>query len=305
MAIELNRTPSRDEFVKTIRGGKDAITRLFGNYSVLVQAAGLQPLKEKKITNKIFEVSIEKHLEVYKPRIEIPRPITFNDPYPTAAIISDIHFPFFSHKVVNRFIEYVGDTKPQYVIINGDAWDMYSHAKFPRTHNQFTPREEQSLSRHMNEDFWLKIKAHSPKSQLYQMLGNHDARPLKRVMEAYPEAEDWVKNEINKLFTFQDVTTIYDPREELFLCDSVIVFHGYRSKLGEHRDYTLFNCINGHTHLGGAVFRKIRGSVIWELNSGLAGDPEAKGLTYPAQKITHWTPGFGSLDSLGPRFIPV
>ena len=95
----------------------------------------------------------------------------------------------------------------------------------------------------------------------------------------------------------------YRRTEELIIGD-IAVFHGYRSQLGAHRDYTLMNCINGHTHKGGAVFRQIRGSVIWELNSGLAGDPEAKGLTYRPQKITDWTPGFGEVDKKGPRFIP-
>ncbi len=134
-------------------------------------------------------------------------------------------------------------------------------------------------------------------------MGNHDVRPLKRIMEAYPEAEDWVTEMMKKAFSFDGVETVMDQRQE-FKIGNILIFHGYRSKLGEHRDYTHSNTINGHTHRGGVVFRNIGGQCLWELNSGLAGDPESKGLSYTSQKITDWTPGFGAVDKLGPRFIP-
>lgn len=301
MAITLGRTPTRDEFAKTIRDGRGLIDKHFGSYTVMVLSAGLDTPRSKKINNDIFKVDIEKHIEVYHPIVEKPEFLLGS--YPDAAVISDIHYPFVNRKVEARFEEYVGDVKPTWVLLNGDAWDMYSHTKFPRSHNEFTPREEQNLARRMNEEFWNRIRKSSPDSKCVQLLGNHDVRPMKRIMEEYPEAEDWIAEKLKQLFTYDGVRTIYDPREELFISDSTIVFHGYRSKLGDHRDYTLFNCINGHTHLGGTVFRKIRGQVIWELNSGLAGDPAGKGLTYTPQKITHWTPGFGAVDKNGPRFI--
>jgi predicted phosphodiesterase len=303
LALELGRTPTRTEFETSLRGGAYKLQRLFGTFAALLQAAGLETYHErrapKKIDQSIFNRSIEKHLEEYEPRSVIERA-----PFPTIASISDIHWPFENPKVIAKFLEYVEEKKPEWVILNGDAWDMYSHSKYPRSHNIFTPREEQSLARKRNEEFWQSIQARSPQSKCIQMMGNHDVRPLKRVLEEYPEAEDWVKEKMKELFTFSGVKTIHDAREELVIQD-ILIFHGYRSKLGDHRDYTLYNTINGHTHLGGVVYRRIRGQTIWELNSGLAGDPESKGLSYTPQKITHWTPGFGAVDLLGPRFIPV
>lgn len=304
IAIELGRTPSIIEFNKRVKNGTMLVYNHFGSYPTFVQAAGLDPVvASKKINNDVFKKDIFKHIENYEPKI-IQDPLIL-EPYPTAAIISDIHWPFVNQKVVNRFLEYVGDSKPEWVIINGDAWDFYSHAKFPRSHNQFTPREEENLARQMNEVFWQEIKKISPKSKCYQLLGNHDVRPMKRILEAYPEAEDWVKEKLHSLFTFNGVTTLYDPREELFLNKNIIVFHGYRSKLGEHRDYTLYSCFNGHTHRQGVSYRQIRGAVLFECNSGLAGDPQAKGLTYTPQKINDWSSGFAALDKLGPRCITI
>ena len=107
------------------------------------------------------------------------------------------------------------------------------------------------------------------------------------------------------MMSFDGVETILDSRQELMLPGDVMVVHGYKSKIGEHRDHALYNAVCGHQHTGGVVYRQIRGRVLWELNAGLAGDPEAKGLTYGAQKINSWTLGFGFLDEYGPRFIPL
>lgn len=299
LALELGETPTANQFRKHVTNGRSHLERSeFRTYSRLLDVAGLAPSKEnRKINNSVFEKDLERHLENYSPK-DVPE----RKPYPTIAVISDIHWPFCNNKVLTAFQEYVADIKPEYVFLNGDAWDMYSHSKFPRSHNVFTPKEEEASAREGNDSFWKKIKKNSPKSECVQMLGNHDIRPMRRIIEVYPEAEDWIKERMEKMFSFEGVKTIFDVREE-YMINDIAIFHGYRSKLGEHRDYTLFNTVNGHTHVGGSVFRKIRGQVLWELNSGLAGDPEAKGLTYTPQRISNWTPGFGAIDKKGPRFI--
>ena len=301
IAQDLGKTPSRDEFVKQSKISCHHVKVHFGSYATMVQAAGLDPVVRRKVDNTVFDKSIDKHLDNYVPHEPAVRN---NLPIPTIASISDIHWPFSNAKVIKRYLEYVGDLRPQVCVLNGDAWDMYSHTKFPRSHNQFTPREEEQRSRTANEEFWKNLKRIHPEAQCYQMLGNHDVRPMKRIIEVYPEAEDWIKDRLTKMFEFEGVKTIMDPREELIF-GNVVIHHGYRSKLGDHRDYMLMNSINGHTHRGGTVFRKIRGEILWELNSGLAGDPEAKGLTYTPQKISDWSTGFGAVDKWGPRFIPV
>lgn len=305
LALELGRSPNRYEFCNRVKGGNYKVGK-FGGFTALLTAAGLDTYgerrgggKPRKIDNSIWDKDLESHLEEYKPRAAPTR-----TPYPRIASISDIHWPFHSERVIKAFLDFIEKNAPEIVVLNGDAWDMYSHSKYPRSQNQFTPRQEQELARKHNEEFWIEVKKRCPKARCVQMMGNHDIRPLKRIIETYPEAEDWVKEKITALFSFNGVETFHDAREELVVGD-ILIFHGYRSKLGDHRDYTHLNCIVGHTHLGGAVFRKIRGQVVWELNSGVAGDPESKGLSYTPQKITHWTPGFGWVDEYGPRFIAV
>jgi hypothetical protein len=303
LAMELGHTPSHMEFASSVKGGHYRIRKHFGNYTLLLQAAGLDPAPTSKpvqINNEVFTRDLEKHLENYRPREAVE-----NGPFPLMALISDIHWPFENRKVIEAFFKYVGQKLPEWVILNGDAWDMYSHGKFPRSHNVFTPREEQALARQKNEEFWQEIKKISPSSKCVQMLGNHDVRPMKRILEQYPEAEDWVAEKLKQLFTFDGVQTIFDAREELFVRHDIMVFHGYRTKLGDHMNFTICSTFNGHTHHGGTVFRHLRGQTIFECNSGFAGDPEAKGLTYTPQKTTTQTPGFAACDEWGPRFIPV
>lgn len=300
VAIELGRTPKRDEYISQGRFTKHDIDKTFGGYAALIHAAGLDAprVSAKKIDRTIFERDLESHLEAYNPLECAPF-----GPFKTMAVISDIHWPFANKAVLKKFIQYVATEKPEYVIIDGDAWDFYSHSKYPRSHNIFTPKQEEEISRRENELFWKEIKKAHPKAKCFQLLGNHDVRPMRRVLETYPEAEEWIQEKLTKLFSFDGVKTVMDSREELIVGD-VLVFHGYLSKLGAHRDYTQMSTINGHTHKGGVVFKQIKGKVLFELNCGVAGDPHSKGLTYTPQRITIWTPGFGVVTKYGPQFIP-
>lgn len=301
--LELGRPPTRGEFENYKAGAHSQLKKIKGGYTVLLQAAGLPTYNaeraERKIDNSIFAKSIEAHLDNYE-----PEPYAGPGNWPTFAIISDIHWPFACQRVIDKFYLYVLENQPEWVILNGDAWDMYSHAKFPRSHNVFTPREEQRLAREANEEFWKEIKRIAPRAKCVQMLGNHDVRPLKRILEVYPEAEDWIADKHKEMFTFDGVTTMHDPREVLYLAPDVGVCHGFKSQLGAHRDSALISMNVGHTHRGGSVFRMVRGRVIYETNSGYAGDPLAKGLTYTPSKINDWTPGFAAGDKWGSRFIP-
>ena len=303
LAQEVGRTPTWYEIKSVL--SNSVVYSLFGSMEKLIAAAGLEPIKSsgRKIDPMVFYKDIEEQVDNYKPREEIENYV-INKPDAKIAMISDIHFPFANMKVLEKFYEFIKEHQPDFVVINGDAWDMYAHSKYSRSMNVYSPREEQSLARRMNEEFWANVKSACKKVQCFQMLGNHDIRPLKKTLEHYPEAEDWINEKMKELFTFDGVTTIHDHRQELQINEDLI-FHGYRSKLGDHRDYTHMNCHNGHSHVGGVVYRRIKGKTLFECNSGVAGDIEAKALSYTPQKMTHQTPGFSYRDKWGARFIAV
>ncbi len=304
MVQAMGRVPTRqewrDERISEI--SVETIIQPFGTWTHAMAAAGYETAKirkVKKIDDTIFSRDINAHLDQYVPK-EIPKR---SAPWPKIAILGDLHEPFSSAKIKADFVLFVAKEQPDYVIQIGDATDSYSHAKFPRSHNQFTPKEEEARARKNLEELWASIGKAAPNAKRVALLGNHDVRPIKRALEVYPAIEHWVEKYMRDLMTFDGVHTVFDPREEYIVSD-IAFLHGYRSQLGSHRDYMQMNAVVGHTHRGGAVFRQTQGRILWELNCGFAADANAKGLTYQAQKISDWTLGWGWIDELGPRFIP-
>jgi predicted phosphodiesterase len=277
-----------------------------GGMVQLLQHAGIEPGHHNQRKNKKnpFAVpSIADHIVSHEPREKRKRR---EKPYPRIAVISDIHWPFEHKPTVEKFLSIaVKAFQPEHVVINGDAWDFYSHSKFPRSHNVFTPGQEEQLAREMNATFWAEVQKAAPKAKCHQILGNHDIRPLKRIMESMPTMEHWVDKYFRELFTFENVETIFDPRQELILGDDIVILHGYASKLGDHRDHLHMNAVVGHTHRPGVVYKAIgpNQEPIWEANSGLAGDPTAKGLTYTTTRMNGWVNSFLMIDEHGPRVV--
>lgn len=301
LAVELGRAPTKREFQQA------GITRyemdeVFGGFKPMLQAAGIKVLKGRKIDNSVFEVKdIENHLDKYTGEEEFINPTQILAK--NFAVISDIHWPFHSKKAFETFFERARKKKYDAVIINGDARDMYCHMKYPRSHNVFTPREENRVARELNEKFWKDVKSIRKDTKCFQLMGNHDIRPLKKALEKYPEAEDWISEALTREFKFEGVTTLMDTRDVLIMNKNILIFHGFKLKLGDHRDWTRLSCIVGHTHRPGLMYRRMMNDIIHEANSGSMGNPAAKGLTYTASKITEQVGGFLEYDEDGGRFI--
>lgn len=300
IALELGRSPTRAEFEQRVQGG-DGKLRAVGGLAVLQRAAGLTPYSERrfpKITNQIFEKDIAAHLAERIPKEPLPQ-----SPWPKIAVLGDLHEPFSHAKLKEAFIAFCTENQPDWIVQVGDAVDFYSHSKFPRSHNIFTPKDEEQLARKNLEKLWADLAVAVPKAKRVMLIGNHAIRPMKRVLEAVPTIEHWAEKYLTDYLSFPNVHTVMDTREEYMIGD-ICFIHGYKSGLGAHRDHILSNVVCGHTHTGGASFRSFRGRTYWELNAGLAGDIESPGLTYTATRTTGWTLGWAWIDKHGPRFIP-
>lgn len=299
LALELNKNPNADELQK-VGVSKHEIYSKFGGLSALHTACGLEPYanKRQKITNEIFKVDLVQHLASHEDKTLRKR-----KPYPKIAALGDLHEPFSHANVKQDFKLFVEKFQPEYIIQVGDAMDQYCASRFARSHNIFTPKQEEEIARKNLEEFWSEMQKAAPKAKCVQLVGNHDLRSVKRTIEVIPALEHWIEKYFLELLTFDNVQTIIDPREE-FIIEDIAFHHGYRSKLGDHRDYIHMNFVGGHTHTGGVSFRNIKNQVLWELNCGLAADPTSKGLSYTNQKMNHWTLGYAAIDELGPRFIP-
>lgn len=198
---------------------------------------------------------------------------------------------------------YCVEFQPEVIVQVGDLRDWYSHSRFTRKVNLFTPKQEDDWGSFYSELFWKTLNDKCEKAEKYQLLGNHCIRPMARIMEKAPEFEEDLVEKVHERFTFDGVKTIYDPREELDV-GGVRFIHGYKSQLGDHAKFNHMSVVCGHTHRGGMVSIPLFDRNIFELNVGYLADPTHPALSYTMQKkATNWTLGFGLIDQDGPRFI--
>jgi predicted phosphodiesterase len=302
---ELGKIPTRDEFDKHRDGlSKGTVDKAFGLWTEAVKASGLSKKKgaEKKPERlKDPELSGEAATKIiagYHSRR------TYRlEGYTKILIIGDVHFPFCDEAALSMIYAMIEKEQPSHVVQIGDLMDMLSHSRFPRSLNLMTPREELKLGKAQSVEMWKKIKAIVPNAYLTQIIGNHDSRMLKKIMEQWPEGEDFIQSAFKEIYSFDGVHTVYDGREEFYI-DDIAFIHGYRSKLGDHSIYMRENVVVGHSHRGGTIFHQVNGATKWELNAGYIADPFSAALSYRAQKLHNWTAGCGIVDKYGPRFIP-
>ncbi len=214
-------------------------------------------------------------------------------------ILGDIHYPFSNSSKIKTVIAHIKKVKPHNVVQIGDLYDFYSWSKFPNKRDVYTPEAEIGLGRELAEEMWARVRKASPKSSLYQLKGNHDERPYKRLLEKNPELFSITSGALDELFKFPGVSTQRSEREELLL-DNVMYMHGYRSKLGDHVRHNNVSTVVGHAHRGGCVFIRSGDKIIWELNAGYLADCDTVPMSYTRQRtISQWTTGFGEIDRNG------
>lgn len=300
LANELGRTPLRLEIESRHLLPSNKI-KIIG-YNELIAMAGLTALTEterknvKKITNDIFNRNIDQHLEDYVPRKSKPQ-----KPFSKILCWPDSHYPFVNKEAEQKMIKFAIENQPDYIIQIGDMLDFYSASKFPRSQNVYTPKEEERLGIEMATNAWKQLREGCPKAKCYQLMGNHDVRPLKRTLESLPIAEHWMEAYFKQLFTFEGVETVFDTRQELEI-DGILFTHGFLSP-GTHKDYYLKNVIHGHDHKLYVQHRRIHGQNIFEMSCGFLGDVEAKALSYTPSKLANFQLGFGWVDQWGARTI--
>jgi predicted phosphodiesterase len=220
----------------------------------------------------------------------------------TILVIGDTHLPFINASGLRQAENLAKQLKPNVIVQIGDLMDMYSWSKYPRTLNLITPKKELELGMKMAYQMWENLRKASPKSKCYQIYGNHDERPMLRLMEKAPELESLI--DFKSIFTFPGVETSNSQRDELIIGD-ILFQHGFRSKLGDHARHNGMNTVCGHSHKGGVFYMRLGEKTIWELNAGYLAKEDSTPLGYTKQRrISTWTLGVGFIDHLGPRFIP-
>jgi predicted phosphodiesterase len=224
------------------------------------------------------------------------------------AILGDKHLPYEDVSVSRAIMKIIAREKPDCIVQIGDLYDFWHASRYPKSMLTFVPEVEVKIGRRQAEKFWNNIHKLAPRAVCYQIKGNHDDRPYKRMLERAPELEPFIGESLKGLFEFKGVTTIHNSRQELEISingNRILFHHGHRSQLGAHLLFNQQSTVVGHSHIGGVVFKGYADGIKFELNCGYSGDLTQGPLQYGEQSRKYWTHGMGIIDELGPRFIPI
>jgi predicted phosphodiesterase len=217
-------------------------------------------------------------------------------------VIPDTHFPFEDKNALEKLFTVAKDFKPDLVIQIGDLYDMFAYSKYANGISVMTPKDESDRARVCAERMWSRVRKACPNARCVQLVGNHDERPLNKILEKCPENEHVAKSWLLDQMSFDGVETILDPKEE-FIYDGVCYMHGFR-KFGEHATFNQMNTVTGHLHRGAVQWNQNVDGSYFELNVGMIADKNSPALHYKSQnRISKMTVGFGMIDRLGPRFV--
>lgn len=219
-------------------------------------------------------------------------------------VIPDQHFPFVNKKALEKIYEIAKAEQPTHIVNVGDTYDMYSFSRFARSLDVMTPKQEIKKGRAMAEKMWSTLQAMAPKAKCFQVLGNHEDRIYKKIMNVAAEYESIIEEPIRKLLSFPNVYTLKSSKSELVINDIVFI-HGWSTSPKFHVAYFHQNVVHGHTHRGSVSFVAIKGKALWELDCGFIADNNALPLEYRETKTSQWHTGCGLVDKYGPRFIPL
>lgn len=210
-------------------------------------------------------------------------------------IIGDTHFPFHNDKALKEVLHLIKKEQPTHVVQIGDLLDQYSFSKYDKS---LTIEANAEISEGIRtaSKMWKIVSKVAPKAKLIQVLGNHDVRVSKRIMERIPELEFLLAKGI---YTFPGVKVLKSDRDYITI-DGVVYCHGWFSKSADHVRH--FGCpvVHGHLHTPSV---STQGPGLWSMDVGYLADRHSLPLSYTQSKLTKWTLACGIVEDGKPRLI--
>lgn len=210
-------------------------------------------------------------------------------------VVPDLHFPFHDKKTLEHVLRLIKFEKPDKVIQLGDLLDQYSFSKYTKSLKVEAQKEIADGVRYATH-FWENVNRAAPKAGCIQLLGNHDVRVAKRIMEKIPELECLLHKGI---YEFKGIDVAKSDRDFVVL-DGVYYCHGWLSKSSDHIRYFGGSVVHGHLHKPGI---STEGPGLWAMDAGYLADRHSLPLSYTQSKLTKWTMACGVVEDGKPRLI--
>lgn len=207
----------------------------------------------------------------------------------TVVIGSDIHIPFQDNAAVRAFIEYCKKKQPEVVVLNGDVLDMFMLSRFTKGEGR-NPLEEMTMC----QGFLDSLRKAVPNADIYYVIGNHENRLEKYVLNKAPELASLIED----VFTIIK-TSDYRVRgcASVTFNDNFVCKHGtlLGNKSGlsaiKEMENAYMSGATGHTHrLCKYIARKSGRKFVW-LETGCLCSLNPEYMINP-----NWQAGFAQLE---------
>jgi predicted phosphodiesterase len=210
--------------------------------------------------------------------------------------IPDTHFPYHDKRALDEIFKLIMKICPSHVVQLGDALDQYVFSKYPRRLG-ITPHHDILEGVQLMEDMWSEIRRLCPGSKFFQLMGNHDVRISKRIVEKLPELADFFSHK--DFYKLKDVTVLESDRDYLEI-DNVIYCHGWLSKSIDHARFFNKPTVHGHRHRPCIEYDH---SALWSMDCGHVADHTQMPLNYTSSKMNKWTLACGLVEDRKPRLF--
>lgn len=259
-------------------------------------------LREKWKTNPIKGVRVKFAEEMFSDFQEIKRiqekklldRETKND-YHQIFALSDMHIPFHDVKTIRNIFDCLVDNQPRHLVLVGDILDCYSISRFSKR-----PDRVRNLQHEINVFYKLmrELKKHIPNTTISYLLGNHELRLEKLVLEN-PGLFGLEVLEPRKLFRLDELGIDYYKTK--VVVDGFVFYHGdcvrknagYSAK-AEYEDHRMNDGVSGHTHRLSSYFSTYAQNVGQWFENGCLCELEPDYLNDPDK--ANWQQGFTVID---------
>lgn len=211
-------------------------------------------------------------------------------------VASDVHIPFQDDRAVDTFIETCANMQPEVIILNGDIMDMFMLSKFTKGEGR-NPLEEVTMCR----EFLGKLRKAAPKAEIYYVIGNHETRLERYVLNKAPELASLIEDVFSILkvsdFNIRGCASVTVNNSLVFKHGTLLGNKSGLSAIKEMENAYMSGC-TGHTHrLCKYIARKAGRKFFW-IETGCLCDMNPEYMVLP-----NWQQGFATIRIKGGKVV--
>lgn len=178
----------------------------------------------------------------------------------TWLVMNDVQIPFQDKRAVELVLRFMGDLRPDGVVLNGDIVDCYSISSYSKD-----PLTTATLNKEIAGAEWLMASLKHVKEKWW-LGGNHEDRLRRYIWDHAPKFDGLKLASFPELFSLPEYGFQWRPYGQGMYLGKLLVTHGstVRSHSGmsgkAHYDKYGTSVMIGHTHrLGIYYHRNVRG----------------------------------------------